>query len=140
MVWVYGGAFYSGSNNLYGMERIGDVADVILVAINYRIGSLGIILKDVLQLCFELSTICFITIWNLITCLKISGFMCLDSDNAMGNMGLLDQVMSLRWVKKYIHHFGGDPNQVTIFGESAGSASVSHLLISNLTEVNLFKY
>jgi len=102
MVWVYGGAFYSGSNNLYGMERIGDVADVILVAINYRIGSLG--------------------------------FMCLDSDNAMGNMGLLDQVMSLRWVKKYIHHFGGDPNQVTIFGESAGSASVSHLLISNLTE------
>ena len=41
MVWVYGGAFYSGSNNLYGMERIGDVADVILVAINYRIGSLG---------------------------------------------------------------------------------------------------
>ena len=75
-----------------------------------------------------------------ITSLTILGFMCLDSDNAMGNMGLLDQVMSLRWVKKYIHHFGGDPNQVTIFGESAGSASVSHLLISNLTEVNPFKY
>ena len=69
----------------------------------------------------------------------ILGFMCLDSDNAMGNMGLLDQVMSLRWVKKYIHHFGGDPNQVTIFGESAGSASVSHLLISNLTEVLIIK-
>ena len=81
------------------------------------------------------TTICLST-----TRFKISGFMCLDSDNAMGNMGLLDQVMSLRWVKKYIHHFGGDPNQVTIFGESAGSASVSHLLISNLTEVNHFKY
>ena len=45
MVWVYGGAFYSGSNNLYGMERIGDVADVIMVAINYRVGSLGKISK-----------------------------------------------------------------------------------------------
>ena len=80
------------------------------------------------------------TVCLSITPLKISGFMCLDSENAMGNMGLLDQVMSLRWVKKYIHHFGGDPNQVTIFGESAGSASVSHLLISNLTEVSPLKY
>ena len=44
MLWIYGGAFYSGSNNLYGMERIGDVADVILVAINYRLGALGIYL------------------------------------------------------------------------------------------------
>ena len=65
----------------------------------------------------------------------ISGFMCLDSENAMGNMGMLDQVMGLRWVEKYIHLFGGDKDRVTIFGESAGSASVSHLLISNLTEV-----
>ena len=45
MFWVYGGAFYSGSNNLYGMERIGDVADVILVAVNYRIGALGTYFK-----------------------------------------------------------------------------------------------
>ena len=63
--------------------------------------------------------------------------MCLDSDNAMGNMGLLDQVMGLRWVEKYIHLFGGDKNQVTIFGESAGSASITHLLLSNLTDVRL---
>jgi carboxylesterase type B len=41
MFWVYGGAYYSGSNLLYGMERIGDVADVIMVAVNYRIGTLG---------------------------------------------------------------------------------------------------
>ena len=61
--------------------------------------------------------------------------MCLDSDNAMGNMGLLDKVMGLRWVEKYIHLFGGDKNQVTIFGESAGSASITHLLLSNLTDV-----
>ena len=42
MFWVYGGAYYSGSNNLYGMERIGDVADVIMVAVNYRVGTLGV--------------------------------------------------------------------------------------------------
>ena len=134
MVWVYGGAFYSGSNNLYGMERIGDVADVILVAINYRIGSLGEIFIS-----FDSTNNLFYSQYWIgkyfLRMFDILGFMCLDSDNAMGNMGLLDQVMSLRWVKKYIHHFGGDPNQVTIFGESAGSASVSHLLISNLTEV-----
>ena len=65
----------------------------------------------------------------------VLGFMCLDSENAMGNMGILDQVMGLRWAEKYIHLFGGDKDQVTIFGESAGSASVSHLLISNLTDV-----
>ena len=44
MFWIYGGAFSSGSNNLYGMERIGDVADVIMVAVNYRLGALGIYL------------------------------------------------------------------------------------------------
>ena len=42
MFWVYGGAFYSGSNNIYGMERIGDVADVIMVSVNYRVGTLGV--------------------------------------------------------------------------------------------------
>ena len=44
MFWIYGGGFSAGSNNLYGMERIGDVADVIMVAVNYRLGALGIYL------------------------------------------------------------------------------------------------
>lgn len=61
--------------------------------------------------------------------------MCLDSDLASGNMGMLDMVMALRWVQKFIKHFGGDPDNVTIFGESAGSASIGHLLLSGLTKV-----
>ena len=63
--------------------------------------------------------------------------MCLDSKNAMGNMGMLDQVMGLRWVQRYIHLFGGNKDQVTIFGESAGSASITHLVLSNLTDVRI---
>ena len=58
------------------------------------------------------------------------GFMCLDDEEASGNMGLLDQVTALLWVQKYIANFGGDPNRVTIYGESAGSASVNHLILS----------
>ena len=64
--------------------------------------------------------------------------MCLDSPNANGNMGLLDQVIGLRWVQKYIHLFGGDKDSVTAFGQSAGSASLTHLLLANLTNVSIF--
>ena len=59
--------------------------------------------------------------------------MCLDTFESAGNMGLLDQVMGLKWVQRYIKSFGGNPNDVTIFGQSAGSASVGHLVLSPLT-------
>ena len=61
------------------------------------------------------------------------GFLCLDSDEAAGNMGMLDMVVALEWVHQYIGYFGGDHQQITIFGESAGSAAIGHLLLSDET-------
>jgi len=49
-------------------------------------------------------------------------------------MGMLDMVQGLRWVQKHIGRFGGDPDQVTVFGESAGAAAIGHLLLSPATE------
>eukprot|EP00095_Tigriopus_kingsejongensis_P005622 maker-scaffold335_size202896-snap-gene-1.19 protein:Tk05622 transcript:maker-scaffold335_size202896-snap-gene-1.19-mRNA-1 annotation:"hypothetical protein DAPPUDRAFT_240263" len=101
MFFIHGGAFYLGTQMKMDAARLGDVADVIVVAINYRVGPLG--------------------------------FMCLDTEDAAGNMGMLDMVTALKWVQNNIQDFGGDPDQVTIFGESAGSASIGHLLLSPLT-------
>ncbi|XP_059054137.1 esterase FE4-like [Achroia grisella] len=69
--------------------------------------------------------------------LGVLGFLCLDRKDAPGNMGLRDQVEALKWVKKNISKFGGDPNNVTIFGVSAGGASVEYLSLSPMAK-NLF--
>lgn len=66
--------------------------------------------------------------------LGVLGFLCLDHEEAPGNAGLKDQVMALRWIKKNIAQFGGDPNKVTIFGESAGAACVHYLILSPLSQ------
>lgn len=58
------------------------------------------------------------------------GFLCFDTDEVPGNAGIFDQVEALRWVRDYIQYFGGNPDLVTIAGESAGSASVSTLLLT----------
>jgi len=101
MFFIHGGAFAFGTQIRMGGERLQAWADVVVVAINYRVGPLG--------------------------------FLCLDTDEAAGNMGMLDMVVALEWVHQYIGYFGGDPNQITIFGESAGSASIGHLVLSPTT-------
>lgn len=66
--------------------------------------------------------------------LGLLGFLCLGIKEAPGNAGIKDQIAALRWVKKNIAAFGGDPDNITIFGQSAGAASVSLLMASNITE------
>lgn len=66
--------------------------------------------------------------------LEVLGFLCLGTKEAPGNAGLKDQVAALRWVKENIKAFGGDPDNITIFGESAGSASVGYHLVSPMSK------
>lgn len=70
--------------------------------------------------------------------LEALGFLCLDNEDVPGNAGLKDQVAVLRWVQKNIVNFVGDPNNVTVFGESAGSASIGYHLVSPMSK-GLFK-
>ncbi len=104
MVWIHGGAFVSGSgvSSLYSGGRLAVQGDVVVVTVNYRLGILGFLAHP--DLADD------------------------DADGAAGNWGLLDQIAALRWVRENIASFGGDPTNVTIFGESAGGMSVSDLL------------
>lgn len=65
--------------------------------------------------------------------LNAFGFLSLGTEDIPGNAGLKDQTLALKWVKQNIHHFCGDPNNVTIFGESAGAASVQYHMLSPMS-------
>jgi len=64
------------------------------------------------------------------------GFLSTEDDVLPGNYGMKDQVLALEWVKKNVDKFGGDPTRVTIFGESAGGASVGLHLLSPMSKGN----
>lgn len=101
MVWIYGGGFYSGSSSL-------DVYDGRYLAYSEKV--------VVVSMNYRVAAFGFLT---------LNG-----SSEAPGNVGLLDQRMALQWVQDNIHFFGGNPKQVTIFGESAGGAAVGMHLLS----------
>ncbi|HEX8112454.1 MAG TPA: carboxylesterase family protein, partial [Kofleriaceae bacterium] len=104
MVWIHGGALVTGESNDYDATRLVEQGDVIVVTINYRLGELGFLAHPALT--------------------------AESPDHASGNYGMLDQQEALRWVRRNILFFGGDPGRVTIFGESAGGLSVHSQLAS----------
>jgi len=104
MVWIHGGGFIEGSarNTWYDGATLAGHGDVVVVSMQYRLGA-----------------------WGFLDVSDIGGQDFAQSANA----GLLDQIAALKWVKENIAAFGGDPNNVTIFGQSAGSGSVGMLMV-----------
>lgn len=107
IVFIHGGGFSSGSGSVpvYNGEKMAEKG-VVFVTINYRVGILGFLAHP--ELTEE------------------------SENNASGNYGLLDQIAALEWVQNNISNFGGDPNRVTIAGQSAGAFSVNYLVASPL--------
>jgi para-nitrobenzyl esterase len=115
MVWIHGGGHTQGSTaeviadeHIYDAQRMVEQADVVVVSLNYRLGPLG---------------------WLAHTELTQEG-----EPKTSGMYGHLDQIAALEWVQRNAAAFGGDPNRVLIFGESAGGASVCTLIASPLAK------
>lgn len=109
MVWIHGGSFKTGSGSMavYDGQTLAALG-VVVVTINYRLGPLGFLAHPALS--------------------------AESSEGVSGNYGLLDEIAALRWVQTNIGGFGGDPANVTVFGESAGAISILDLLVSPLAE------
>ena len=107
MFWIYGGGFEFGSGSLptYEGTRLAQ-QEVVVVTFNYRLGVFGFLALDELD----------------------------KEGSNSGNFGLQDSLAALQWVKKNIAAFGGDPDNITIFGESAGAHAVGLLMASPLSK------
>ncbi len=108
MFWIHGGGYAGGASS--EPRHNGDflpLKGIVLVTINYRLGVFGFLVTD------ELAK---------------------EANGSAGNYGLMDMVAALHWVNANIQNFGGDPNNVTIFGESAGSFAVSTLMASPMAQ------
>lgn len=101
LVWIHGGGFLNGSADIYDASWLTTRGDVVVVTVNYRLGALG-----------------FLALPQL------------SPDGQAGNYGLADQQAALRWVHDNIAAFGGDPDKVTVAGESAGAMSVCNHLVA----------
>lgn len=109
MVWIHGGAFTYGEGHTYDPEKLVEEG-VVVVTVNYRLGALGFMAHPALTA---------------------------EGQGSSGNYGLMDQQAALQWVQDNIERFGGDPDRVTIFGESAGGLSV-HSQIASPKAAGLF--
>jgi para-nitrobenzyl esterase len=107
MVWIYGGGFVNGGSSpaVYNGAKFAQKG-IVFVSFNYRVGRFGFFAHPALTAAKE---------------------------GPLGNYGYLDQIEVLRWVKRNISQFGGDPSNVTVFGESAGGGSTLNILISPMT-------
>jgi carboxylesterase type B len=107
-VWIYGGGFYGGSNELwvYDGKALAAYGDVIVASMNYRVGSFG--------------------------------FLSTGDERIQGNFGLKDQQVALQWIKRNAEGFGGNPEEITLFGESAGAASIGYHMLAN-SSADLFQ-
>lgn len=101
LVWIHGGGFLNGSGDIYDARKLAGRGDIVVVTLNYRLGALGFLAHPAL-----------------------------GAEGDVGNYGLADQQAALRWVRDNIAAFGGDPDKVTIAGESAGAMSVCDHLIA----------
>ena len=106
MVWFHGGGLFSGESNDYDGSKLASRGGVVVVTLNYRVGALGFFSHPAIN----------------------------GEGHPFANYGIMDQQLALRWVQANIAAFGGDPGNVTIFGQSGGGTAVMANLVSPLSK------